>query len=90
MHVLSQSGPFLPLTFYIRPNDLPLKGFWILEIRRRDLGLHRVVLTIAKCVKNLALRAFSRKLRVNFQGVKKKKKQSCLKMLLQTMSTKLE
>ena len=26
----SQSGPVLPLTFYIRPNDLPLSdfGFW--------------------------------------------------------------
>ena len=63
MYVLSESGPVLPLTFYIGPNDLPLKGFWILGIRRRDLGLHRVVLTMAKHVQKSSYKSVFEKIK---------------------------
>ena len=70
---------------------MPFGDFGIWKDNDVTLDLTKlIVLTMAKCFKNLAVRAFSRKLRVEYQGVKIQQKQSCFKMLLQTMPTRLE
>ena len=52
----------------------------ISKIRRRNLGLDIVVLTMAK-FKKKSIRAFSRKSRVKFQGVKIQQKQGFLNVI---------